>query len=248
MAAKILINGKAGVGKSTLIKDLKKVFVISRDGKNFPFELPHMLVPTYYGMSTILHGGSVKNADGTTLEVEGVFAKLQKYVDRFGELPETVVIDSVSKLMTDAIEYSVLHYENFDVHTSINKEVAFLTTFIQEELVANGVNVVLINHVMDNDKKGLVPIGQGKFKDKGGFYSEVDYSLLVTDTMQVVHRGATSQARTLLTELPDKQHIANIQYPEKSKKLKEGEEYFDLQTYIDRINTKASVIADKYEL
>lgn len=246
MSAKILINGKAGVGKSSLLKSLRKAFVVSRDGKAFPFKIPHMVVPTYYSMQTTIHGGTVK-LDGEEVYIEGVFDKLHKYKEKFNELPETVVIDSVSKLIQDAIDYANLHYENFDVHSSINKEVAILTTFIQEELVANGVNVVLVNHVMDNDKKGLIPIGQGKFKDKGGFYSEVDHSILVTESMSVIHRGSNNQARTLIDELPDKQYIENTVQPEKSKKLKEGEEYYDLQKHIDLINSHGNEIAEEFE-
>jgi len=245
MAAKILINGKAGVGKSTLIKDLTNAFVVSRDGKAFPFRMPHMMIPAYYDMTTIIHGGTIKTEDGEEY-IEGVMDKLEKYNEKFGSYPNTIVIDSVSKLIQDAIDYANLHFEGFDVHSTINKEVAILTAFIQEELVANGVNVVLVNHVMENDKKGLIPIGQGKFKDKGGFYSEVDHSILVSSSMKVTHRGASNQARTLLDELPDTQYIPNVVGPSKSKKLKEGEEYYSLQAHIDLINEHASDISEEW--
>lgn len=246
MAAKILINGKAGSGKSTLLEGLPKTFVISRDGKAFPFRMPHMLIPEYYDMNTTLYGGTVKTDDGE-VEIEGVFAKIEKYNEKFGEYPETVAIDSVSKLMQDAIDYANLNFDGFDVHSTINKEIATLTTFVQEHLVANGVNVVLINHVMDNDKKGLIPIGQGKFKDKGGFYGEVDHSILV-ESMKVTHRGASKQARTLLDELPDTQYIANKIHPDKSKKLKDDESFYDLQTHIELINSHAADISEEWSL
>lgn len=166
MAAKILINGLSGSGKSSLIEPLKKTFVVSRDGKAFPFKMPHMLVKTFHDMGTLIHGGTV--GDG---HVEGIFDKVEAYNAKFGEYPETVVIDSVSKIMQDVIDMSNLKFSGFDTHSNIAREIALLTSFIQEDLVANGVNVVLINHVMDNDKKGLVPVGQGKFKDKGELIS-----------------------------------------------------------------------------
>ena len=248
MSAKILINGKAGVGKSSLIKSLTNAFVLSRDGKSFPFKIPHMLVPRYVDMATTIYGGTVKDDEGDELVIEGIFDKLEKYNEKFGKYPETVVIDSVSKLMQDAIDYANLNFTNFDIHSTINREIATLTSFIQEELVANGINVVLVNHVMDNDKKGLIPVGQGKFKDKGGFYSEVDNSILVTDSLKVVHRGTTNQARTLLDELPDFQYLENTLHPEKSKKLKEGESYYNLQEHIDLINSHADDIAEEWAL
>lgn len=173
--AKILINGKSGTGKTNLLRTLKNAFVISRDGKQFSLPMPHMTIPSYINMDTVINGGTVNNAEGEAEQVEGILDKLEKYHEKFGSYPETIVIDSVSKLMQDAIDTSNLNYTNFDIHSNIAKEIAILTTFIQEDLVANGVNVVLVNHVMDNEKNGLVPVGQGKFRDKGG----LTYSPLV---------------------------------------------------------------------
>ncbi len=247
MSSKILINGKAGVGKTTLLKDLKDAFVVSRDGKVFPFEIPHMLIPTYPSMDVIINGG-IRNEKGEKVEIEGIYKKLAKYKAKYKKLPKTIVIDSVSKIMQDAIDFANINFTGFDVHSSINKEIALLTNFIEEDLVRNNMNVVLINHVMDNEKKGLVPVGQGKFKDRGGFYAEVDYSILVTDKMTVVHRGTTNQARTLLHNIPDTQHVKNIIHAEKSVKLKEGEEFFSLQGYIDKIGSQNRKVVDDYAL
>jgi GTPase SAR1 family protein len=147
MAAKILINGPAGTGKTSLLRDLDDAFVVSRDGKAFPFKIPHMTIKEFYDMSTVILGGTI-DIDGEEVYVEGVEDKLEKYAEKFGEYPKTVVIDSVSKLMQDAIDYANLNFEGFDVHSTINKEIAVLTSFVQETLVANGVNVVLINSML----------------------------------------------------------------------------------------------------
>lgn len=250
MAAKILINGVSGTGKTSLLRSLKKAFVISRDGKEFSLKIPHMTVKKFYDMSTTLYGGTVKE-DNETIVVEGVFDKLEKYNEKFGEYPETVVIDSVSKFMIDIIDYANANFKNFDVHSCINAQIGILTEFVQEKLVANGVNVILINHVMENDKKGYIPIGQGKFKDKGGFFSEVDHSIFIEEEGQhyvVIHRGADYQARTMLDDIPDKQYVENFKKPEKSKKLAEGEVYYVLQEHIDKINAIGSNIADEWEI
>ena len=90
MSAKILINGKAGVGKTNLYNGLPETFVISRDGKAFPFKMPHMLIPTYYGMDIAIHGGEIKTEDGDEY-IEGVMDKLEKYNERFGELMDRLM-------------------------------------------------------------------------------------------------------------------------------------------------------------
>jgi len=234
MASKLLINGKAGSGKSSLIKNLKDTFVISRDGKTFSFAMPHMMVNSFYGMDILIHGGDV-NVGGETVSVEGFFDKMEKYNKAVGKYPKRIVIDSASKIMQDIIDESNAKFSNFDVHSNIAKEVGKLTKFIQEDLIGNGIDVIILNHVMDSDKNGLVPVGQGKFKDKGGFYAEVDHAILI-DNMKVYHRGSQNQARTTIDFLPDTQHVANFIDPSKSKKLKEGEYYYDLQNHLDLID------------
>jgi len=181
----------------------------------------------------LINGGTMK-ADDDEVWVGAFFAKMDKYESRFDSFPATVVIDSASKIMQDVIDDSNLRFTMFDIHTNINKEISKLTKFVVEDLVASGINVVIINHVMDNDKKGLVPVGQDKFRDKGGFYGEVDHSILVGN-MKVIHRGVMNQARTTIDTLPDYQHLENTVDPTKSKKLKEGETYYNLQTHLDMI-------------
>ena len=233
MSGKLLVNGKSGSGKTDLLKTLKDAFVISRDGKAFPFNMPHMLVPAYYSMDILINGGTVKAGDDE-LEIEGFFDKMEKYNEKIGAYPETIAIDSVSKIMQDIIDDANIRFTNFDIHSHINREIAVLTKFVQEDLVAEGINVILINHVMDNDKKGLIPVGQGKFKDKGGFYSEVDHAILIDD-FKVTHRGVRNQARTTIAELPDFQYVENNVNRSKSRKLKEGETYYNLQEHLDLI-------------
>lgn len=79
-------------------------------------------------------------------------------------------------------------------------------------------------------------------------YAEVDYSILISDGLKITHRGSANQARTLIDDLPDTQYVENTVNPSKSRKLKDGESYFDLQAYIDLINGHGNEVADKYEL
>jgi hypothetical protein len=249
MAAKILVNGVAGVGKSSLLQSLRNAFVISRDGKPYHLKIPAMVLENYHGMALTLYGGEVKNpATKEVLHVvEGIETKLQKYVDKFKILPETIVIDSVSKLMLDAMDYANTLHSGWDIHSCINAEITILTKFIQEYLISNNVNVVLINHVMENEKKGYIPIGQGKFKDKGGFYSEVNEAILIEENASnryILTSGKENQARTEIPHLlQPKMYLENFIEPKKTRKLQPGEKFYSLQEHIDLINSVADEVA-----
>ena len=56
MAIKILINGEAGTGKTSLLSSLdKRTFVASRDAKEFGLKIPHTLVEEWLGMQAFVN-------------------------------------------------------------------------------------------------------------------------------------------------------------------------------------------------
>lgn len=257
MAIKILINGPAGAGKTELLRTLgEETFVVSRDAKEFALPLPHMLVDTYYDMETLLNGADVSDGEGGTVHVSGVVDGIQAYHAAFGNYPETVVIDSVSQLFMDVIDKAS---QTPNVYGSqgaeVTKEMALLTSFIHENLELSGINVILINHVIEEKVDGketgtYISFGSGKFLTKGGFYSTTNESITILPEgshRAVYTRGANKQARTANVDVPDKLWVENTVHPDKSKKLKEGEEFFTLRTYLDTLsNTQADV--KKYAL
>lgn len=256
---KLLINGESGVGKTALLASLgKETFVVSRDSKKFTLPLPHMLVDTYYDMSTLLYGGEITNDGGEKVYVEGVLDKLEKYNEKFGSYPENVVIDTVSQLTMDVIDSAA------DIPTAwgeqgafITKELAILTKFIHEDLEMNGITVVLLNHVIPEKEDGkftgnYVQFGQGKFLSKGGFYSTTDEAILIKEegSHRVVYtRGTGKLARTLqpIDKVPTKMYVENIVDPDKSKKLKDGEKYFNLKEHLDLLKQQ-EVEAEEWAL
>ena len=256
MAAKILINGIAGAGKTDLLRSLSEgSFVVSRDAKEFSLPIPHMLVDTYYNMSTLVYGGDIK-VDGETVHIDGITDKMEIFKEKTGSYPKTIAIDSVSQIFMDVIDKAA---QTPNVYGSqgaeVTKEMAILTQFIHESLELSGINVVLLNHVIEEVNEGkstgaYVQFGQGKFLAKGGFYSTTNESVTVVPeaTHRVVHtRGTNKQARTSIIELPDKLYIANTVNPDKSKTLKEGEKYFNLQDHIDLINSM-NTTAEEWKL
>lgn len=253
MSLKLLINGVPGAGKTELLRTLgKETFVVSRDAKNFNLPLPHMLAEKWYNMDIFLYGGKVRIED-EDVQVDGVYQKLMTYLEKFGQPPENVVFDSVSQIWMDIIEESVKRPNVYGSQSAEQTaELGKLTKFIHEELELNGVNVILINHVTEEKEDGkltgnYVPFGQGKFLSKGGFYSTVNEAITLVPEGQhraVYMRGNNKQSRTLLQDVPDKLWLENHVQPEKSRKLKDGEYYFQLRDHLDKLAANQTAVDD----
>ena len=248
MAIKLLVNAIAGGGKTSLLESMgEDTFVISRDGKSFGFPIPHMLVDAYYGMDMFLNGGTIADEDGEQVAVEGITDKLEAYQEKFGKLPTNVVFDSVSQVTLDVLEKASQTPDSWGSQgKEITKELATFTQFIHEVIELNDMNVIMMNHVTEEKDEGkftgvLLPFGQGQFKNKGAFYATVNESVTLVpkgNDRQVILRGTEKQARTTCKELPDTMWVKNINNPEKSKRLKEGEEYFNLQEHMNYLTSK----------
>jgi len=254
-ALKILVNGEAGAGKTELLRTLPKTtFVVSRDSKEFSIPLPHMMVDKYYSMSLLLYGGNI-TVDNEKIYVPGVIDKTNLYFEKTGAYPETVVFDSVSQLAMDVIDSASAVPDSYGSRGAfITSEMAVLTKFIHEELELNGVNVILLNHVIADKEDGkfngkYIQFGQGKFVAKGGFYSTVNESITLVPEgsyIAVYTRGMNKQARTTITELPTKLYLENTVEPDKSKKLKDGEYYFTLGEHLANLLARQQNVATEF--
>lgn len=222
-------------------------FVVSRDGKSFGLPLPHMLVTDYVDMTTLLYGGSYKDDDGSDVVVEGVVQKLERYEEKFGKYPVNVVFDSVSQITMDVLDTAAQTPDSWGSQgKEASKELAILTKFLHEYLELNGVNVILMSHVIEEKSEGkptgvYLPFGQGKFLEKGAFYATTNESITLRikgGHREVLLRNNDKKARTTCRELPDTMWLHNIVDESKSTKLKDGEEYFTLQSHIDYLMSK----------
>ena len=219
MPAKCLITGMPNTGKTTLLKTLKNVLVISRDGKPFSLELPHVNVNEYTNMNNFL---------------ALISDKLEAYNKKFGAYPETIAFDSVSRIFTDVETSCSKRFNGYEVWANVNKEIQ---TFLEaiNSMQENGFNIVLIAHaVWDENAKKYIETCKGSFAKIGGFLSVTDYALnidLVGNKHIITHRGS-SLSRTLLDDIPDKQNADD----------------FNLQEYIDKIANKSNEVAEKWSI
>ena len=227
MSAKVLIAGLANTGKTSLLKPLQDVLVISRDGKPFPLELPHVNVPDY----TNDKGRNIFNIDNL---LDLVSEKLETYKEKFKEYPKTVVFDSVSRIFTDIETSCSNRFSGYDIWSNVNKEINEFLRAINE-LQENDFNIILIAHaVFDVDAKKFIETCKGSFAKTGGFLSTVDYAInidIVGSKRIITHRGM-NLSRTLLDDIPDKEDANN----------------FNLQTYIDKIKEKSEAVQKKWSI
>ena len=191
---KLLITGLPNTGKTTLLKDLEDVLVIARDGKKYPFKQPHVNVPDF------------ENA-GELIDI--VTESINKYEDKFNKLPNTIAIDSISKILLD-IEGVMLQKIKAFPYGQINIEIKEFVDFIEKDLTPS-FNVVITSHAMFDEETGykLVNAG-GSWGKKGGILSEVDQAVFiqVKGKQRVIHhKHPKFPCRTVLDSLPDNESL-----------------------------------------
>jgi hypothetical protein len=220
MTVKLLVAAEANSGKTTLTKNLKDSLVISHDGKRYPFKVPHALVATFDSVSELI--------DFTT-------DKIEVYKEKFGEYPQTVVFDSVSKVFDTIHSNCNDKYKGFTIYSELDKEILAFTSFIENSIIASGINVVLISHALyDPETSKYSLVGKGSFAKRGGFLAEVDEAIFieVKNNKRIAHLRSTKfPARSLQESLPE-----NIDVEE-----------FNLQEHIDLLAGNA-VEVDDYQL
>lgn len=187
--SKILIAGLPNTGKTTVLQSLENVLVIARDGKKYPFPQAHVNVPDFVTAQEL---------------IDLIIEKINAYEEKLGKLPDTIVIDSLSKIVLD-IEGNILARVKSFPYGEVNKEIKQVVDFIERDLAAT-FNIIVVSHALTDEEEGykLVNAG-GSWGKKGGFLSEVDQSIFieVKGTKRKVHFRNHRLARTTLADLPD---------------------------------------------
>ena len=208
--AKLLISGPSNSGKTTLLQTLKDVLIIANDGKTYPFPQAHLNITNI----------------GTSAEfIDAVNNGLEKYNEKMGEYPTTLVIDSISKTLLD-IEAHYLRTVTSFPYGPIGKDISEMMNYIEEDLIAQGLNVIFISHALkDQDGQHSLVNAGGSWGKKGGVISETDNAIYVEvkGKKRIIHfKNPKLLARSLDTELPDSVDV----------------EDFNLQEHLDSILAK----------
>jgi len=216
---KMLVSGVTNSGKTSLLQTLTDCLVIARDGKKYPFEQAHVNVPDFTDVDFL---------------IDLVVDKVAAYEAKHGELPKTIAVDSISKILLDIEGYVLEQVKSFP-YGKVNTQIKRFVDFIARDL-STTFNIVLVSHALYNKDVGgysLVNAG-GSYGKKGGMLSEVDEAIFleIKGKNRIIHyRNSRMAARTTMTDLPDSIPQAD----------------FDLQKHIELLQGKQSK-ADAWSL
>lgn len=220
MSVKLLIAGESNSGKTTLTKDLENTLVINHDGKSYGFNIPH---------------ATIKGFPETKVLTDYVTDKVVAYEAKFGKYPTTIVFDSVSRIFDTLYDSCNSRYTGFSIYSNLDKEIKEFTNYIEDQLIASNMNVILISHaIYDADTSRYNLVGKGSFAKTGGFLAVVDESIFIEtkNNKRIAHLKSTKfPARSLQEDLPDSTPVDS----------------FNLQDHINLLGKSISS-ADEYEL
>lgn len=205
---KVLISGEAAAGKTTLIKTLENALLFSHDGKKPVVKIPHTYIRSFTSIDELL----------------GIFnEKIEAYYAKFGNYPETIVIDSVSRVYDTIANYCNEKYSGFTIYSEMDKAIKQFNAYIEDTLIASGMNVILISHaIYDSETSQYNLVGKGSYAKLGGALSVVEEAIFLEKkaNKRIVHfRSTKFPARTLIESFPDNMLV----------------DEFDMQTYLRTI-------------
>jgi hypothetical protein len=206
-------------GKTTLISKLEDALVVSTDNKAFKGKIPHFRYSHYEGLDHFINT---------------VGAKLEAYEAKYGKLPGTLVIDSVTHLANNMEKYANDKFTGFTIFSNLGKDVMGLNAFLEDAIIPEGINVIFTSHCQwDVDSNSFKIAAPGNFGKNGSWLSVTDEASFIElkGNKRIIHHSTMKfPCRTLhATEIPESQdleefdinkHIAML-----SNSLEEAEEW-----------------------
>lgn len=236
MAVKLLICGFENSAKSTITSKIKNGMVVNFDRKEYGFEVPHVNVGTFTMENT---PDCVAN---TVISL--INEKLGVYLDKMGKMPESIVLDTVTQYYSGMAAYNGMRYKNFDIHSNNNADTLNFNNYVEDVLIANGINVIIVAHTIYDEQtaRHLIPAA-GKFKDAGSWLSVVNDAIFIEKKSNklVAHQKSLKYpCRSTLATIE-----ASLPVPDAEAEPKKGE--YDINVHIKNL-TDSKVEATKFVL
>lgn len=183
-------------GKTTTISSIKDALVVSTDNKAFTGKVPHFRYSTYEGLDELL---------GT------ISSKIEAYQEKFNKLPRTLVIDSVTHLAVNMEKYWNEKATGFNVWSGLGKDITAFNSYLEDVIIANGINVVFTSHCQfDKDTARYQISAAGQFGKNGSWLSVTDNAVFLEvkgGKRTVHHTNPKFPCRSNLSDIPESQPI-----------------------------------------
>ena len=220
MAIKILISGYENSGKTTLISKIEDALIINCDGKEFSIPKIHANFKEYTGFVSFSNF---------------ISDKMKAYKAKYQTFPKYLIIDTITQLYSKMVNYNANNFNGFDIHSQNNKDTLAINDYLENIVIANGVNVIVVAHTKIDEKTGkhIIP-AQGNFKDCGSFLSICNEAFFIEKTLDdyIIHlKSRLYPARSLLD------------LDKESMSINE----FDINEYLEKI-TSVKNEAEKFRL
>jgi len=192
MAIKLLISGFENTGKSTVAAGIKDAMVVNFDRKEYGFKVPHTNITKFTGIADL---------------ISTINEKLGAYKTKTKKLPSTVVFDTVTQYYTTMQHYNGERYKGFDIHSNNNKDTLALNAYIEDVLIANGINVVIVAHtIFDVETARHIIPASGQFAKAGSWLSVVNDAIYIEKKSNkfVIHQKSMKlPCRTTLVDVEE---------------------------------------------
>lgn len=164
-AIKFLIGGYEASGKTTMITGLEDALVMSSDNKAFTAKVPHFRYTEYTGLQDFM---------------DTVNAKIMAYKEKYGKLPKSLVIDSITHYDSVMTKWAEATFKGFTVYSELGSNLFDMNNYFENVLLSNGINVILTAHTAFDKETGRYSIpAAGAFGKKGSWLSVVDNAIFI---------------------------------------------------------------------
>lgn len=191
-AVKLLVCAFESSGKSTITSSITEALVGNCDAKEYGFRVPHFNMKEYTGMENFIATCN---------------SKIGAYKEKFGRLPGTFILDTVTQIYTAMQKFNADKYTGFNIHSANNKDTLMLNDYIENTLIANGVNVVIVAHTtFDADTARHIIPASGQFAKAGSWLSVVNEAIFIEkkNSKLVVHlKSMKYPCRSTLEDLDE---------------------------------------------
>ena len=189
---KLLVVGMENSGKTTLISQLENALVVSTDNKAFRGKVAHFRQSHYDGLDELINT---------------IGEKIEAYEAKYGSLPKTLVIDSVTHLATNMEKWANDKFTGFNIWSNLSKDTLAFNSFLEDDVIPAGINVVITAHTQyDADIAKYKIASPGSFGKNGSWLAVTDEAVFLETkgSKRLVHyKTSKFPCRTLQPDLPD---------------------------------------------